>query len=198
MGSDTRQKILETAKAHFNQHGYNVVSVGDIAGALGISKGNLTYYFQKKEEIIEALMQEKSEDLPATPPETLQELNVYFQKMQRMIHDNAYYFWHHAQLSQLSPRVKEGQDAAYRKNVGLLTQTFQKLQAVGILQGESYLGEYERVVDFLHLSLIYWIPFCQLSKKEGGAASFPCHGWSILYPYLTEKGRAALKEVVAL
>ena len=56
MGRDTRQKILDSARELFNVHGYNGVSLQDIADAVGISKGNLTYHFSKKEEIMEELL----------------------------------------------------------------------------------------------------------------------------------------------
>ena len=46
MKRDTRQDILNTAQALFREKGYNAVSVGEIAAALGISKGNLTYSFK--------------------------------------------------------------------------------------------------------------------------------------------------------
>ena len=45
----TKQKILDTARTLFNEMGYNTVSLRDIAKTVGISEGNLTYYFQKKE-----------------------------------------------------------------------------------------------------------------------------------------------------
>ncbi len=48
MKRDTRQAILDTAKTLFSQRGYNDVAIGEIAGALGISKGNLTYHFKKE------------------------------------------------------------------------------------------------------------------------------------------------------
>ena len=44
---DTRRDILNAARRLFNQRGYNGVSLQDIASAVGISKGNLTYHFQK-------------------------------------------------------------------------------------------------------------------------------------------------------
>ena len=37
MKRDTRQDILNTAQALFREKGYNAVSVGEIAAALGIS-----------------------------------------------------------------------------------------------------------------------------------------------------------------
>lgn len=56
MKRDTRRAILDMAKTLFSQQGYNAVSIGEIAGALGISKGNVTYHFKRKEDIMEALL----------------------------------------------------------------------------------------------------------------------------------------------
>ena len=58
MKRDTRRAILDMAKTLFSQQGYNAVSIGEIAGALGISKGNVTYHFKRKEDIMEALLAE--------------------------------------------------------------------------------------------------------------------------------------------
>ena len=58
MKRDTRRAILDMAKTLFSQQGYNAVSIGEIAGALGISKGNVTYHFKRKEDIMEALKQD--------------------------------------------------------------------------------------------------------------------------------------------
>lgn len=52
MKRDTRRAILDMAKTLFSQQGYNAVSIGEIAGALGISKGNVTYHFKRKEDIM--------------------------------------------------------------------------------------------------------------------------------------------------
>lgn len=41
MKRDTRQDILNTAQTLFREKGYNAVSVGEIAAALGITKATL-------------------------------------------------------------------------------------------------------------------------------------------------------------
>ncbi|MFV0497699.1 MAG: TetR/AcrR family transcriptional regulator [Candidatus Fimivivens sp.] len=48
MKRNTRQEILKTAKKLFNERGFNKVSNQEIADAVGIRKGNLTYHFNKK------------------------------------------------------------------------------------------------------------------------------------------------------
>lgn len=46
--STLRESILETSIQLFNKNGYAAVTMRDIAGALNISPGNLTYHFKKK------------------------------------------------------------------------------------------------------------------------------------------------------
>lgn len=47
-----RVEILKSAAAAFRRRGYHGASVDEIASALEMTKGNLYYYFQNKEEIL--------------------------------------------------------------------------------------------------------------------------------------------------
>ena len=49
----TRDKILEKALVLFNERGTAAVTTNHIASAMGISPGNLYYYFSNREEIIQ-------------------------------------------------------------------------------------------------------------------------------------------------
>jgi AcrR family transcriptional regulator len=51
-GTDRRIEILKSAAAAFRRRGYHGASVDEIASALDMTKGNLYYYFQNKEEIL--------------------------------------------------------------------------------------------------------------------------------------------------
>ena len=53
-GTDRRIEILKSAAAAFRRRGYHGASVDEIASALDMTKGNLYYYFQNKEEILYA------------------------------------------------------------------------------------------------------------------------------------------------
>ena len=192
---DTRQAILDTAKKLFNECGYNTVSTRDIAEELGISKGNLTYYFKKKEEIIEAILAESVNTRPPEAPTTLLALNVFFEDIQTTVRENAFYFWHHTQLAQISPKIREMQHSAFEGNIELLTMAFQKLALDGILREERYSGECEHIIDTLLMSSIYWIPFCKL-KDAKAPSSFIQQAWCILDPLLTERGKCELKKIL--
>lgn len=196
MRHDTRKEILDTAKSLFNEHGYNNISTRDIAGALGISKGNLTYYFKKKEEIIEAIIAENPHTRMTEAPRTLTELNIFFEDIQKTVQENAFYFWHHAQLAQISPTIKKMQMDTFKDNMTILTQSLHSLQSSDILREERYQGEYSRLVNTLLLASIYWTPFCTL--KDTQADKFVEQAWSIVYPFLTNTGVENLAKICSM
>lgn len=189
MKRDTRQAILDTAKTLFSQRGYNDVSIGEIAGALGISKGNLTYHFKKKEEIMEAILDSLTPTYPNDPPQSLAQLDACLLDMEEARSRNAFYFWNHAQLGQLSAKIKGMQRRIYRHHFHLLTQSFRDLRDQGELSPESYPREYARVADAILLTNIYWLPFSSIKETE---ASFRPQAWAVLYPHLTRRGREEL------
>lgn len=195
MRHDIRQEILETAKKLFNERGFNIVSTRDISEALGISKGNLTYHFKKKEDIMEAILLETTYSPPPNAPTTLAEMDAFFLDMQQVVQENAFYFWHHAQLAQLSPKIREKQHSIYHSNVEKLMQALQTLNADGIVREEITTNEYSRLIDTLLLSIIYWMPFCELKQVKISDVSFRQQAWSILYPLLTHNGRNILMTI---
>ena len=54
--ADTKEKILLTALKRFAAEGYEAVSVSDIAGALGITKGALYRHYRSKRDIFDSIV----------------------------------------------------------------------------------------------------------------------------------------------
>lgn len=52
----TKEKILLTALSLFAENGYEAVSVSDIAGQLGITKGALYRHFRNKQDIFDSII----------------------------------------------------------------------------------------------------------------------------------------------
>jgi TetR/AcrR family transcriptional repressor of nem operon len=52
----TRDQIIEAADRLFYQKGYEHTSFSDISDAVKISRGNVTFHFQTKDEILEAVI----------------------------------------------------------------------------------------------------------------------------------------------
>ena len=58
---NTKERILETALALFAESGYEAVSTGDIAGALGLTKGALYRHYRNKRAILDAIVARMAE-----------------------------------------------------------------------------------------------------------------------------------------
>ncbi|WP_078055151.1 TetR/AcrR family transcriptional regulator [Erysipelothrix larvae] len=56
-----REAILERAQALFLEHGYDETSIAHIAKTLNIAKGLIYYYFDTKEDILNAVIERKCE-----------------------------------------------------------------------------------------------------------------------------------------
>lgn len=192
MKRDTRRAILDMAKTLFSQQGYNAVSIGEIAGALGISKGNVTYHFKRKEDIMEALLAEAKPTFFQEPPRTMEELDAFLEDMEQARENYAFYFQHHAQLGQLSPAIRARQQAIYHSQSALFAQALSILARQGMFCGEDFPGAYARVADTIFLTSLHWLPFCAV---KGRKEDFRTQAWSVLYPLLTPLGRQRGREL---
>ncbi|MDG5494649.1 TetR/AcrR family transcriptional regulator [Niveispirillum sp. BGYR6] len=54
--TSTRDQIVTAADMLFYQRGFEPTSLADIAGAVGIARGNLTYHFKAKDELLAAVI----------------------------------------------------------------------------------------------------------------------------------------------
>lgn len=54
-----RRQIIDGARDVFLTHGFDAASMGAIARAAGVSKGTLYVYFESKEELFEAIVEEQ-------------------------------------------------------------------------------------------------------------------------------------------
>jgi AcrR family transcriptional regulator len=51
-----RAKILDVAEGLFSKRGYDETAVSDIVSAMGVAQGTFYYYFQSKEECLDAMV----------------------------------------------------------------------------------------------------------------------------------------------
>lgn len=56
------QQILTTAAELFGEHGYDAVSLEDVADRLDVTKGSLYYYFASKDELVTAAIETLGDD----------------------------------------------------------------------------------------------------------------------------------------
>jgi len=55
-GQETRKKILNSANKLFYRKGFNLTSFSDLVDGTGLSKGNITYHFKSKENLLAGVL----------------------------------------------------------------------------------------------------------------------------------------------
>ena len=189
MAQNTRQDILACARRLFEQQGYNGVSMRDMAKELGISVGNLTYHFKKKENLLEAMLLDRDRTgNPPPAPRTLEDLTAYFRHMLEVQQTYAFYFDSYHQLAQTSPLLANIQQEMLGKVRQDLTACFQTLAATGILAPEAWPGQYRTAIRTLTLLLMVRLPGEERrTAGEEGMDQVMEAIQSVLRPLLTAK-----------
>ena len=185
-----RREITDTARRLFGQRGYNAVSMRDIADALGISVGNLTYYFRRKEDLIETVVMEDYQNFRrGEPPESLEELERLFAQFLERQRQRSYYFRHHVQLSQLCPRVYQFQVSMLNSLRQTLDVSFRRLEEKGLMSSPFYPGHREDLLQALSTVYLYGAPIAERIGAEAVSEAVERSLWSVIVPCLTERGR---------
>lgn len=199
---DTKQRILETARQLYNVHGLTKVSQRQIADEMGISPGNLTYHFKKKQELNLALY----EELVTNFDQLFEHVNLETLTMQFFVGfaDAMYdtmqrYRFFFVDIIQLM-RSNEQIAKHYRELLVLRKQQFDTISQVliqkGLLQAESRPGTYQGVFNLLQIVMDFYCSAQELNpftRGENDKAHFSQLILQVIAPYLTESGKSSLE-----
>lgn len=190
--SSTRSQILSAARRLFNEQGCSRVTMRALADALGISVGNVTYHFPRKQDLVDALMDstfESSFDVgEITSLESVTELLSYM--LDSLAH-NAFFFLD----DEFSDNIRHTQH-----HVALRTRLTGGLN--GLANSGLFLPSFtpdvcQAVVTILMMSHMTWLhqtvrgPALYAMDK---AAFLRAH-WAVLLPYLSPEGLTAYARI---
>lgn len=188
MNANIKQSIIDTARQLFNEKGFHDTSMRDIAAALHISVGNLTYHYKKKEDLIEAIaLQDHQKYRKPDLLRSFGDLQELFEKNISVRNSRPYYFRHYVQLSQLCPAIYEMQVSVLKDLNDVLTRSFGGFVEKGLLK-EEFSKEYDGIIAAMMTMMVYGLPdFCRI--REDGPALRPSDCvWSMLIPCMTSQG----------
>lgn len=186
---NVKGEILRCARKLFNQQGYHPVSMRDIADALHISVGNVTYHYPHKEHLLCAIV----EDMPRYSPlpcaaRTLEELNAAFPRIQNQIQENAFYFWNNGPSLPLAPEVVALPSVLLQQQLDFLRQSLTHLQDAGLICWDKDF-QWEDLASALHMGCLYHVPYQQLCRKQTRPFQLFETLWALLTPFLTPLGQ---------
>ncbi len=196
MKADIKCEILQAARALFRERGYLEVTMRDVAEKLGISVGNLTYHFKKKEDLIEAVVLERHKaHKPFAQVQTIAELDALFWRLTEHQSSNQYYFRNYAQLAQMCPRVAQIQLSIMREIYAAYDIAFQNLRKAGLMQPELFAGQTRGMIQVLMTASCYAI--AHFARWEDMPYDPRASLWAVALPALTERGRKIFEREVA-
>lgn len=196
----TREKILETARRMFNEHGIDNTSAKMIAAEMGISDGNLRYHFRTKEDLVYGLYMQLVEgfnrqftpydqgDLPGLG-EIYQTLHSVFARL----YEHRYLMADFITIMRKYPKIEQHYRELIQQRKQQFRRVLQVLMSGGILKVDIPEQQYEKMIEQFYILSDAWIGHAEVFLKEAGHAQRVKHYanliFSMIAPYLTEKGR---------
>ena len=160
-GEDNRARILAKALQLFNKHGVEHVAVRDIARALGMRPGHITYYFPDKESLVIELSRSLHALNDAVVPDgTVRSLDEFFDRLQQVLRNHIAYrslLLSMARLLSQLPRVKAQYRTTQEKRLDDLRASFRSMVAAGELR-ELTDEEEDHLISCCSLVARGWIP----------------------------------------
>jgi AcrR family transcriptional regulator len=203
---DTRELILATALALYNELGEPNVSTNAIAIEADISPGNLHYHFRHKDEIALELFKryllalQPLLEVDESAPPSLEELHL---RLHLVFEAQARYRFLFRDLADLYARI-DNLRRAMRGLLGrqsrLLSNLLQRLEKAGMLRIDTTAAEL--LVENILLIMTYWIPHAAVLDEEGlddgsAVARAVAQVLYLLVPYLGAEEGAELEQVAA-
>jgi len=194
-GLKTREKIIITGIELFNQNGFGATTLYQIAQKLSISRGNLTYYFKEKTDLLAEITEEmtakyttKMVEFQFASWENTNNATKAFHELQK-----EYSFIFRDKQVMAFPIVKTQIEKIYKDDLKRQMAMISFSIQVGNMRPETVPGTYHNLCRTLWMNSFFWLMsdiFQNLEKETG----WDKVAWSLVLPHFTEKGVTAFKE----
>ena len=200
----TREKILLQALDLFNQKGVDQVSVLEISQTMGISYGNLTYHFNKKDDLVHALYMQMQHELDVAINHLVQRIfeeTYYLKLVNELLQVTWKYRFLYLSINSLMnqyPFIREGEKSYSATRNKILNRGKKYLIDEGYLKPESD-NHYELLIRNLNMILYAWIVDAELFHDGEVAAKIEDYAtlfYGIALTNVTEKGRTLYYQIV--
>jgi len=196
----TKEKILQIAIAAFNENGFGAVSMQSLANELNISRGNLTYHFKNKDELLSAIAdvmwnkfekeKAKSRNLPS-----FENLHKEVRLIYEFQREFAFVFLDarmagHPQLKNSIKKMQRYSEENHKMAIAFSIQ-------LGNMKAESIPGTYNSLSYVIWLLSTYCL-FQKVSTGEKTIKEVEKTIWSLILPHMTKKGHSAFKKYFGL
>ena len=187
---NTKEKILSISKNLFREQGFGAPTLNTVSQKVGISRGNLTYYFKDKEALLEALAEEMWAKYEANIGRAMQfpswgsanETTKVYLELQK---EYAFIFLDIkvSSLPKIVERIRRMKADLLQRQLSTISFSIQ----IGNMIEERIPGSYRNLCETLWMINFYWMA-SESYRKETEKTSWDKLVWSVILPYFTEKG----------
>ncbi len=194
----TKRRILDASLNLYNSQGLSAVSQRKITTYLQISPGNLTYHFNKKEDIDTALYFELVACMDSihekliTEALSLATLGNFTEYLFDLIFEYRFIFLDFVHLMKSNQKVATHYKELLKFRKLQFIQIIEMLKMQGVFREEALPDEYEKLYGRIQVYSDFYLSSVEII--EGGVAEihkthYKTNIQYAIYPYLTEKGR---------
>lgn len=201
---NTKEKILAKGLELYNEHGISIISSRRISEELGISYGNLTYHFPKKDDIILALyldMQQELDELFSKIRQDILQLDFMLRNLRVLLEvfdKYKFLFLGFARLNRKYEEIRTHAIIQNKRRSQLLKDIAAFLIEKGLLKEEKRPGHYDMIIHGLLVIFNSWIAdaeFFYQGPEEQKVDYYLEMFYSMIRPSLTKDGQKAFNEV---
>lgn len=200
----TKDKIIQTSIALFNQHGERAITTNHIASEMGISPGNLYYHFKNKEDILRHIFGLYQSHLKEnfTPMDknldVMAQLAGYLDSLVELMWRFNFFY---NNLTDILGRDKELK-AQYLVHQAQLVE-----QVVAVINGLKYAEviaiddcDIEELAHMVKLTVSFWTPYVKAHSKDSSLTKQDIFGGIVkvillFKPYAQGEGLEQLKKL---
>ena len=196
MKKNKKEVIISNATKAFNKNGFAAVTLNELAQSMGMTRGNLTYHFKNKSELLEAIANEMWAKIEVERARTRNypsfknlhnEIQVYY-KFQK---EYAFIFLDHHVLNHLTIRkqFREMTNRSISDNKEMIAFAIRN----GTMKKEVVPGIYHNLAFITWMITFFWLSQ-QIIRGEKTNEDGEKTMWSVLIPHLTDKGIELFKD----
>jgi len=195
MKNNTKQRIITAATKYLNKNGFGAVTLHELAGVIGMTRGNLTYHFKTKNELLEAISDDMWTKINAKRSKSRQfpsfenlhnEIQLYyrFQKEYAFIFLDPHVLRH--------PKIKQAFREMTKQTIADNKATIAFSISTGNMKPEPFKGVYHNIALTTWMLTFFWLAQ-QIIRGEKTNEDGEKIIWSLLLPHFTDKGIEAFK-----
>jgi AcrR family transcriptional regulator len=201
-GEETRERIFQLALEYFNRNGIEYVGIRELARELGLSPGNVSYYFPTKDDLVLEITRRLSAENTRLFQEVEKDLTLrsFIELFVSAFHNHYNFrciFTSFVHLMKHYPSMSEGYINIQRTRRAVLSSDLEKLLALGYLKKDLSKAEVIQLVIIISHLARFWVQEAEVLMADHPVEKVIRHYVGVIArciePYATTKGRAQLK-----